>query len=129
MRTAIALSVIAMSAFAVGLFVSVPAYSDQAMDTVVSPLPTSGDTDTAFSLLSTSVEPEVMLVHKKGYRGYRSFYGPGLLFYGGLYGSGYPWYGSNYYQGPGTYQEGNKVCVWSGYDYSCYDSFSGNKLN
>ncbi|MEW6112988.1 MAG: hypothetical protein AB1664_12730, partial [Thermodesulfobacteriota bacterium] len=123
--------VIAMSAFAVGLFASVPAYSDQAMDTAVSPLTASGDTDTAFSLLSTSVDPEVILVHKKGYKGghggYRSWYGPGLLFYGGLYG--YPWYGGYYGAGTGTYQEGNKVCVFSGYGYDCYDSFSGNKLN
>jgi len=115
MRTAIALSVIAMSAFAAGLFLYVPAYADQ--------IP-----DTAFSLLSTSVDPEVVLIHKKGFKGgYRSWYGPGLLFYGGLYGS--PWYGGYYGGSPGTYQEGNKVCVWSGYDYSCYDSFSGNRLN
>jgi hypothetical protein len=109
-----------MSAFAAGLFLSVPGYSDQT-------------TDTAFSLLSTSVDPEVILIHKKsfkgGHGGYRSFYGPGLLFYGGLYGYGYPWYGGYYGAGTGTYQQGNQVCVWSGYGYDCYDSFSGNKLN
>ena len=115
MRTAIALSIIVMSAFATGLFLSVPVYSDQT-------------TDTAFSLLSTSVEPQIILANKSGYKGghkghgYRSWYGPGLLFYAGLYGG---YYGG----GTGTYQEGNKVCVWSGYEYSCYDSFTGGRLN
>ncbi|MBM4325542.1 MAG: hypothetical protein FJ118_00120 [Deltaproteobacteria bacterium] len=115
MRTSIALSVIVMTAFAAGLFLSVPVYSDQTVDT-------------AFSLLSTSVEPQIILAHKSGYKGhgYRSWYGPGLLFHGGLYGSGY---GGYYGGGTGTYQEGNKVCVWSGFEYNCYDSFTGGRLN
>ncbi len=50
-------------------------------------------------------------------RGFRHF-SRGAFFIGGGY---YP-YSDFYYSGcgEGCYQEGNKTCVWNGYNYRCY---------
>jgi hypothetical protein len=78
------------------------------------------------SVISTGSAAPVQLVRRGGgmghsfhggrARGFRHF-GLGGFFLGGYY----PYY-SGYYAGcgEGCYEEGNKTCVWNGYNYRCY---------
>ena len=92
--------IVALLAF--GLFVTTYAYAGQV------------------SLLSTLAVSGVSVVPVHGVGG---GHGGG---HGGWYGRGYygGWGSSDYYlnspSDTGTYQNGNKTCVWNGYKWKCY---------
>lgn len=75
------------------------------------------------SVVGTSGSIPVQLV-KHGYGGGAYFGGGGIYFGQGAYGGGWDWYNGSYsnypYGGQGYYEQGNKTCVWNGYQYTCY---------
>ncbi len=119
MRALFIMLAVGMTALLSSVVLSGPVYADQI-------------SVNTFATLGAGVgqhSPEIMLVKRGGaafYGGigpYGFGYGRGG-FYGGFYPGGslylgpYSDYGFN--DGEGYYTEGNKTCVWNGYEYSCY---------
>ena len=69
------------------------------------------------SLLSTFAVSGVSVVPVHGHGGWG---GHGGWYGRGFYGGWGPGYNVNPPVDNGTYQNGNKTCVWNGYKYQCY---------
>ena len=113
------LAAVVLGTLAVFMAYGSPVYAQQSTPTVTN---TGSATD---SVVGTDYTIPVQLVRRGGsghaFRAGRvgrfHHFRRGALFVGGYYSYG----GSDYVGcGEGCYQEGNKTCIWNGYNYRCY---------
>ena len=123
MKNIAALAVVFLGALVVAMAHAGPTYAQQTTAAVTSAGPAVD------SVVGAESPVPVQLIKRGGGHAFRAggFRSHGFarghrfrpFLYGGFYGAslygGY-WAGC----GEGCYQEGNKTCVWSGYDYRCY---------
>ena len=123
MKTMPALLLVFLGALVVVMAHAGPTYAQQA------PVAVTSDGPAVDSVVGTESTVPVQLIRRGGGHAFRSggFRGSGFarihrfrpFLYGGFYGAGL--YGGYYAGcGEGCYQEGDKTCVWNGYNYRCY---------
>jgi hypothetical protein len=123
MKSIAALAVVFLGALVVVMAHAGPTYAQQTTVAVTSSGPAVD------SVVGAQSTVPVQLIKRGGGHAFRAggFRGHGFgrshrfrpFLYGGTYGASL--YGGYYAGcGEGCYQEGNKTCVWNGYNYRCY---------
>lgn len=123
MRALYIMLALGITAVLTGAILLAPAYADQNHSNTFSLLGASAGNSTVDSPLFLQVRRggggHAAFMHGGGHHGHRG------AFFGGIY-LGYPYLYSpdwDYSSGEGYYTQGNQVCEWNGYEYTCFRAY------